>query len=45
MSENPSSETSPQVIVIADVESNAQAIVERILKPSGYHAWVQSEDL
>ncbi len=43
MSENPSSETSPQIIVIADVESNAQAIVERILKPSGFHAWVQSE--
>ena len=43
MSEKPSSETSPQIIVIADVESNAQAIVERILKPSGFHAWVQSE--
>jgi len=43
MSEYSSSETSPQIIVIADVESNAQAIVERILKPSGFHAWVQSE--
>ncbi|MCK5635381.1 MAG: GAF domain-containing protein [Anaerolineales bacterium] len=43
MSEYPSTETSPQIIVIADVESNAQAIVERILKPSGFHAWVQSE--
>ena len=32
---------SPKIIVIADVETNAQSIVERILKPSGYQAWVQ----
>jgi len=34
---------SPRVIVVADVDSNAQAIVERILKPSGFHAWVRGE--
>ncbi|MGD2163016.1 MAG: GAF domain-containing protein [Anaerolineales bacterium] len=35
--------SSLNVIVVADVESNAQAIVERILKPSGFRAWVQSD--
>lgn len=32
------------VIVVADVDSNAQAIVERILKPSGFHAWVRGDE-
>ena len=32
------------VIVVADVESNAQAIVERILKPSGFMAWVRGDE-
>jgi signal transduction histidine kinase len=32
----------PQIVVLADVESNAHALVERILKPAGYKAWVAS---
>ena len=32
------------VVVVADVESNAQAIVERILKPSGFMAWVRGDE-
>jgi signal transduction histidine kinase/DNA-binding NarL/FixJ family response regulator len=36
--------SSPKIIVIADVETNAQAIVERILKPSGFQAWVRGSD-
>ncbi|MFN2147465.1 MAG: GAF domain-containing protein [Anaerolineales bacterium] len=39
--ENPST---PNVLVIADVDSNAQAIVERILKPSGFNAWVRGSE-
>lgn len=37
-------QTSPNIVVIADVETNAQAIVERILKPSGFQAWVRGAD-
>lgn len=37
-------QASPKIIVIADVESNAQAIVERILKPSGFQAWIRGSD-
>jgi signal transduction histidine kinase/DNA-binding NarL/FixJ family response regulator len=37
-------QSSPKIIVIADVESNAQAIVERILKPSGFQAWIRGSD-
>lgn len=37
-------QSSPKIIVIADVESNAQAIVERILKPSGFQAWIRGDD-
>lgn len=36
--------SSPNVLVIADVDSNAQAIVERILKPSGFNAWIRGSD-
>ncbi|MEJ2010667.1 MAG: GAF domain-containing protein [Anaerolineales bacterium] len=32
------------VLVIADVDSNAQAIVERILKPAGFNAWVRGSE-
>jgi signal transduction histidine kinase len=39
MSENNEAQTSPRVLVIADVESNAKALVERVLKPSGIQAW------
>jgi FixJ family two-component response regulator len=35
---------SVNVVVVADVESNAQAIVERILKPSGFQAWVRGDE-
>ncbi|TFH33064.1 MAG: GAF domain-containing protein, partial [Anaerolineales bacterium] len=40
----PDEQSSPKIIVIADVESNAQAIVERILKPSGFQAWIRGDD-
>jgi signal transduction histidine kinase len=30
----------PQVVVLADVESNAHALVDRVLKPAGIKAWV-----
>ncbi len=44
MVEAAEAESSPKIIVIADVESNAQAIVERILKPSGFQAWIRGSD-
>jgi CheY-like chemotaxis protein len=34
----------PRVIVIADVESNAQALVERVLTPEGIDAWISGPD-
>lgn len=42
MSEQPPTATqidSPTVVVIADVESNAAQLVERVLKPAGIAAW------
>lgn len=36
--ENPS-ESSPRVVVIADVESNATQLIARVLKPAGFEAW------
>lgn len=39
MSENVQKSSPPRVIVIADVESNAQALVNRVLRPAGIHAW------
>jgi signal transduction histidine kinase len=44
MAEAAEGQTSPKILVIADVESNAQAIVERILKPSGFQAWIRGAD-
>jgi GAF domain-containing protein/ActR/RegA family two-component response regulator len=44
MVEASEAQSSPKIIVIADVESNAQAIVERILKPSGFQAWIRGSD-
>jgi signal transduction histidine kinase/CheY-like chemotaxis protein len=44
MAEASEAPSSPKIIVIADVESNAQAIVERILKPSGFQAWIRGSD-
>jgi CheY-like chemotaxis protein len=40
MSENNHALSPPRVIVIADIESNAQALVERVLKPVGIPAWI-----
>jgi signal transduction histidine kinase/DNA-binding response OmpR family regulator len=39
MSENNHKPAPPRVIVIADVESNAQALVNRVLRPAGIQAW------
>ena len=44
MVEASEAQSSLKIIVIADVESNAQAIVERILKPSGFQAWIRGSD-
>ena len=44
MAEAAEGQTSPKILVIADVESNAQAIVERILKPSGFQAWIRGAE-
>lgn len=44
MVEASEAQASLKIIVIADVESNAQAIVERILKPSGFQAWIRGDD-
>ena len=40
MSENNHALSPPRVIVIADIESNAQALVDRVLKPVGIPAWI-----
>ena len=34
----------PRVIVIADIESNAQALVDRVLKPAGIQAWIRGAE-
>lgn len=34
----------PNVVVIADIRSNAQGIINRILTPAGIHAWPDGED-
>lgn len=36
--------STPNVLVIADVDSNAQSIVDRILKPSGFNGWVRGAE-
>jgi CheY-like chemotaxis protein len=38
------SPSKPRVIVIADVDSNAQALVERVLTPEGIEAWIAGPD-
>jgi signal transduction histidine kinase len=40
MYESNDSQTPIRVVVIADVESNARSLVDRVLKPAGFHAWV-----
>ncbi|TET83671.1 MAG: GAF domain-containing protein [Anaerolineales bacterium] len=42
MSENNHALSPPRVTVIADIESNAQALVDRVFKPAGIHAWMVS---
>src|SRR3989304_9952766 len=39
MTDTQPSHPSPRVIVIADVESNANQLVDRVLRPSGIEAW------
>jgi DNA-binding response OmpR family regulator len=42
MTENNYNGSSPRVLVIADIESNAQALIDRVLKPAGIQAWTAS---
>jgi signal transduction histidine kinase len=44
MDQSNSSSTNPRVVVIADVQSNATALVDKVLKPAGVNAWTESED-
>ncbi|NIS81315.1 MAG: GAF domain-containing protein [Anaerolineales bacterium] len=44
MSDSNEAQSSPRVIVIADVESNASALIERILSPAGIQAWIPSQE-
>ena len=39
MSENIQNPVPPRVVVIADVESNAETLVKRVLRPAGIQAW------
>lgn len=43
MDQNNTSSIRPRVVVIADVQSNATALVDKILKPAGIEAWTESE--
>lgn len=43
MDQNTNSSIRPRVVVIADVQSNATALVEKVLKPAGVEAWTESE--
>jgi len=44
MSESETNVAPPRVIVIADIESNAEALVERVLKPAGIQAWIRGAE-
>jgi len=44
MAVTPQSPSSLNVLVIADVDSNANAIVDRILRPAGFNAWARGSD-
>lgn len=39
MNETNNSRAPIRVVVIADVESNVKSLVDRVLKPAGFHAW------
>jgi signal transduction histidine kinase len=43
MDQNNISSIRPRVVVIADVQSNATALVDKVLKPAGIEAWTESE--
>lgn len=43
MDQNNGAPIRPRVVVIADVQSNAIALVEKVLKPAGIEAWTESE--
>jgi signal transduction histidine kinase len=43
MSDDDDRGRSPRVLVLADVASNAQAIIDRTLEPGGLQAWVGSD--
>jgi hemerythrin-like metal-binding protein len=42
MTDDSGKPASPRVIVIADVEANAQALVKRVLTPAGVQSWVET---
>jgi signal transduction histidine kinase len=42
MTEDSGKRPSPRVIVIADVEANAQSLVKRVLAPAGMQAWIET---
>lgn len=42
MTESSGKNAPPRVIVIADVEANAQALVTRVLAPAGLQAWIET---
>lgn len=42
MSEETAKHNPPRVIVIADVESNAQSLIKRVLVPAGMQAWTET---
>ncbi len=42
MSEDTGKRSPPRVIVIADVESNAQSLIKRVLQPAGIQAWTET---
>jgi DNA-binding response OmpR family regulator len=42
MTEDSGKRPSPRVIVIADVEANAQSLVKRVLAPAGLQAWIET---
>jgi GAF domain-containing protein/CheY-like chemotaxis protein len=43
MTDDSGKRASPRVIVIADVEANAQALVKRVLMPAGVHSWIETD--
>ncbi|MCX6069625.1 MAG: GAF domain-containing protein, partial [Chloroflexi bacterium] len=42
MTDDSGKRASPRVIVLADVEANAQALVKRVLTPAGVQSWIET---